>query len=273
MGINSFFSSKKNLEKTAFIINKDSQYIDTLLASWGQEKPFSSHEQLSEISKIMLIFNFYFIYIFIWSGLLFGYYKFQFGSRYPLIIGFVSGLLIASFGYYFFENTISTAIEKKTGKYIAFNPGGNFVIKNKHNSSNDKYSSIIPYDSLKTYAKEHNLELENLSNYLKDNQSNNESRFSHHLFNYQERLSSISGYLFITIISSCLFTAYHNKKCLRTQLPLAMMTGLLSIVGLNNWIYHSSLISSATASIYLLKGIFVTAFSLSLACVLVPFFI
>ena len=83
----------------------------------------------------------------------------------------------------------------------------------------------------------------------------------------------MSGYLFITVISSCLFTSYHNKKCLRAQLPLAMITALISIGGINNWLYHASVYKSGERSIYIIKGLYITSFTFAIACVITPFFI
>ena len=214
-------------------------------------------------------------YIGAWAFVLFSISKKNAAPRSSIVIGFSLGLFFLFLNDYFYNKSIGLAIDQNSKQFVEYNPVGQDIVMNNDFYKFDKKNGILlrksTYDKL---VKNKVLKAVSVKDF-RDSQSvkttgssSQENPFSG--YEYDQRLLLSGSYMFITIMTTCIFASHKNIKLFSMILPYAIASGVLSVAVLGLDFGISSY--SGIVSVLLMKAkFFIAAFSFAMTCVVMPF--
>ncbi len=216
------------------------------------------------------------VYIIVWIYVLYGVNVYYRGHKISMVIGFIVGLLLLMLYDYLSNSVVSLAIDQNTKEYVSFNPDNQYI------SLDDKFFNLKKtngvmlkkdvYDKLVKEKKINTVTLQEFRDdqYVKTLGSINQENPLWGV-DYGNILLISGSYMFITIITSCIFASHHNKKLLNAQLPFAVASGIFSVAILAIWMVAANY-SYQNLQLKLKSKLFIIGFSFAITTVVTPFF-
>ena len=215
-------------------------------------------------------------YIGIWTFVLFSVSTYKVTNKISVSMGFLLGLLMLLLNDYLYNKAIGLAIDQNTKQFVAYNPVKQGIVMNNNFHKFDKKSGILmkksAYDK---YVKEKRLSSTSVKDF-RDNQfiktfgsSLQENPFSG--YEYTSELLLSGSYMFITVMTACIFASHKDIKLFNALFPYAVTSGILAVAVLALDFGIESY-SGIVSTMRLKAKFFIAAFSFAMTSVLMPFF-
>ena len=216
------------------------------------------------------------LYILIWIYVLYGVNVYYRGHKISMVIGFITGLLLLMLYDFMSNSVVSLAIDQNTKKFVYWNPASQDISLDDKFFNLKKTNGVIiektTYDKL---VKEKKINTATLQQFRDDQYVKSLGSVDQENplwgYNYGNILLISGSYLFITIITSCIFSSHHNKKLFKAQIPFAVASGIFSVAILSIWGVAPNY-SYQNLQLKLKSKLFIVGFSFAITTVITPFF-
>ena len=215
-------------------------------------------------------------YVSIWAFVLFSISTHKVANKTSIVLGFSFGLLLLILNDYLYNKAIGLAIDQNTKQFVAYNPvKQGIVMNNKFHKFDKKIGILMKKSAYDKFVKEKKLSSTSIKDF-RDNQliktfgsSLQENPFSG--YEYTGELLLSGSYMFITVMTACIFASHKNIKLFNSLFPYAITSGALAVavLALDFGIESYSGIVSAMR---LKAKFFIAACSFAMTSVLMPFF-